>query len=209
MTKNKWYVVWIGRTPGIFETWSQCNDQVKGFSKAKYMSFNTINEAEIAFTEGWEVYWGKKDQRYEKLIKIGLHEDVDVNSVAVDVSCLGPNGPMEFRGIDLKENLMIFSKGPFKKGTSNIGEFLAIVEALQYLENKKSSRVVYSDSLIAIGWVQKKVCNTTLLKNGESEDVFILVEKAIQWLKGNNYPNVILKWNTSEWGEIPADYGRK
>ena len=33
-----------------------------------------------------------------------------------------------------------------------------------------------------------------------------LVEK---WLQENTYTTRILKWKTEEWGEIPADFGRK
>jgi len=157
-----------------------------------------------------EDYWGKKESfSKKKKIEKGLHKDVDANGVAVDVSCRGPNGPMEFRGVDLKKNNIIFSRGPFEKGTSNIGEFLAIVEALHYLKNKRSSKLIYSDSLIAIGWVRDKVCNTTLPRTEESEEIFIMIEHALLWLRNNEYPNKIRKWNTDGWGEIPADYGRK
>ena len=30
-----------------------------------------------------------------------------------------------------------------------------------------------------------------------------------KWLKENKYTTPILKWETREWGEIPADFGRK
>ena len=33
--------------------------------------------------------------------------------------------------------------------------------------------------------------------------------KAEKWLKENKYSTPILKWETKEWGEIPADFGRK
>ncbi len=41
----KYYAVKNGRTTGIFETWSECEKQVKGFSGAKYKSFTTLEEA--------------------------------------------------------------------------------------------------------------------------------------------------------------------
>jgi ribonuclease HI len=31
----------------------------------------------------------------------------------------------------------------------------------------------------------------------------------VKWLKENEYPNKILKWETRAWGENPADFGRK
>jgi len=36
-----------------------------------------------------------------------------------------------------------------------------------------------------------------------------LIERAEKWLQGNTYTTRILKWETKEWGEIPADFGRK
>ncbi|MBF0714592.1 viroplasmin family protein [Gemella sp. GH3] len=42
----KFYAVRNGRKIGIFETWEECNAQVKGYSGAKYKSFNNYNDAE-------------------------------------------------------------------------------------------------------------------------------------------------------------------
>lgn len=39
------YAVAAGKTPGIYNTWPECESQVKGFKYAKYRKFNTINEA--------------------------------------------------------------------------------------------------------------------------------------------------------------------
>lgn len=45
----KYYVVNNGRKPGIYETWEECQAQVKGFSCADYKSYKTLEEAEKAF----------------------------------------------------------------------------------------------------------------------------------------------------------------
>ncbi len=47
---KKFYVVWKGRTPGIFTTWNECKAQVDGFAGAKYKSFPTQAEAEAAYS---------------------------------------------------------------------------------------------------------------------------------------------------------------
>lgn len=46
---NKYYVVWQGRTTGIFTDWSSCKSQVDQFAGARYKSFTTRSEAEAAF----------------------------------------------------------------------------------------------------------------------------------------------------------------
>lgn len=39
MSKKKYYAVKIGIKPGIYETWAECELQIKGVSGAKYKSF--------------------------------------------------------------------------------------------------------------------------------------------------------------------------
>ncbi|MGL4292425.1 MAG: ribonuclease H, partial [Bacteroidales bacterium] len=39
--------------------------------------------------------------------------------------------------------------------------------------------------------------------------IFELVERAEAWLRANTWTTPVYKWNTKEWGEIPADFGRK
>jgi ATP-dependent DNA helicase PIF1 len=42
---SKIYAVKKGRVPGIYETWEEANEQIKGFSGAKHASFKTREEA--------------------------------------------------------------------------------------------------------------------------------------------------------------------
>ena len=50
-------------------------------------------------------------------------------ALCVDAACSGNPGPMEYRGVHLPSGKEIFRYGPIQ-GTNNIGEFLAIVHAL-------------------------------------------------------------------------------
>ena len=47
---KKFYVVWNGRTPGIYTDWSACSKQVDKFPGAKYKSFSSKSEAEAAYS---------------------------------------------------------------------------------------------------------------------------------------------------------------
>ena len=49
--KMPFYAVARGRKPGIFNTWDECESQVRGFSSAKYKKFKTIDEAK-SFVSG-------------------------------------------------------------------------------------------------------------------------------------------------------------
>ena len=128
---------------------------------------------------------------------------------AVDAACSGNPGPMEYRGIDLTTGREVFRYGPIR-GTNNIGEFLAIVHALALMEQRSmKGYTIYSDSVNAQLWVKKQRCATKLERTLETEKAYELIFRAEMWLRTHAYRVPIVKWNTKEWGEIPADFGRK
>jgi len=208
--KQKYYVVWKGKRPGIYESWEACKEQITGYKQAQYKSFDSQKEAMEAFNANYAEYKGKKKGQAElsaaDLIRIG---EPNYHSIAVDAASSGNPGIMEYRGVDTKTAKPLFRQGPFKEGTNNIGEFLAIVHALAYLKRRGSDRIIYTDSRTAMSWVRKKSCNTKLQMNDKNKSLFELIERAIDWLKKNSYSTPIVKWETRAWGEIPADFGRK
>ena len=134
---------------------------------------------------------------------------MDLQAIAVDAACSGNPGQMEYRGVYMRTGKQIFHYGPVF-GTNNIGEFLAIVHGLALLWQKGLPDMpVYSDSVSAIAWVKKKKCKTTLERNEQTEQLYQIIWRAEMWLKTHAYRNPIIKWPTEEWGEIPADFGRK
>ncbi|MEM9142740.1 MAG: ribonuclease H family protein [Bacteroidota bacterium] len=208
--KSKFYVVWKGKRPGIYETWEDCKAQISGYKGAQYKSFSSFPDAKKAFNEDYSDYskgTAKAPQlSQEELARFGLP---NYHSIAVDAASSGNPGPMEYQGVDTKTRKVLFKQGPFAMGTNNIGEFLALVHGLAYLKERKSDRVLYTDSRIAMGWVRKKNCNSKLVERPSNKALFDLVRRAEQWLKNNDYNTPIVKWETRAWGEIPADFGRK
>ena len=140
----------------------------------------------------------------------GLGEaGVDLNAWAVDAACSGNPGPMEYQAIDLQTGARVFHFGPMK-GTNNIGEFLAIVHALALMQQQGLyEKAIYSDSYNAILWVSKKKCKTKLERTPETEALYQIILRAERWLQTHTWRNPIVKWETSKWGEVPADFGRK
>ncbi len=133
---------------------------------------------------------------------------VSADAWAVDAACSGNPGRMEYRGIDLATGAQVFHFGPIH-GTNNIGEFLAIVHALALMDREGIRKTIYSDSYNAILWVSKKKCKTTLARDEQTARLFDIITRAEFWLRTHNIQVPIVKWETSEWGEIPADFGRK
>lgn len=222
MAKNKYYVVWVGRKPGIYTSWTDCQAQTNQVKQAKFKSFRSREEAEIAYREGWKSHWGKAGGATEKNIKgqskektapsmanTFSNDEIDYNSVSVDVGTRGNPGPVEYKGVDTRTGEIIFSHGPVNKGTNNLGEFLAIVHALAYLNKIGSNKTIYTDSRNAMKWVREKAVSTTLKRDKSTAEIWDLIDRALHWLHNHEYENKVLKWETKKWGEIKADYGRK
>lgn len=203
--KQKFYVVWQGRQTGIFSTWEECKKQVTGFATARYKSFENESEARQAFTAGPPRF---STQRPAKSAVVATGKPIMV-SISVDAACSGNPGIMEYQGVETSTKKRLFHGGPFPEGTNNIGEFLAIVHGLSYLKRNNQSIPLYTDSKTAIAWVRNKKANTKIKPTAENAALLELVTRAENWLHNNSWNNPILKWETTVWGEIPADFGRK
>ncbi len=209
-SKKKYYVVWKGKRPGVYTDWTSCKVQIAGFKGAQYMSFATLAEARKAFDSNYPAYKGKKKNMPalspQDLLRIG---EPNYHSIAVDAASSGNPGVMEYQGVDTRSGKLLFRQGPFAEGTNNIGEFLAIVHGLAYLQQRESDRIIYTDSRTAMSWVRKKKCNTKLAETAQNKHLFDLVRRAVDWLNTHSYNTPVVKWETRAWGEIPADFGRK
>ena len=209
--QQKYYTVWKGHNTGVYESWADCQLQIKNFQGAQYKSFSTKALAQKAFEGHYKDYIGKNNKAKDsmsvgELKKIG---QPNYNSLSVDAASSGNPGVMEYRGVDTQTKAQLFHKGPFQEATNNIGEFLALVHGLALLKKENSNRVLYTDSKTAMSWVKKKKCNTKLTRTKDNQSVFELVDRAEIWLQSNTFKTKIKKWETKLWGEIPADFGRK
>ncbi len=211
MGKKKYYVVWKGKKTGVFSSWSECKKQIHSYEGAQYKAFIDKKEAEIAFKKSYSDYKGLNTKK--KVLSNSEKEKYGtpiLESISVDAACAGNPGIMEYRGVLTHNKKEIFKMGPFKNGTNNIGEFLALVHGIALLKSKKIKNIpIYSDSKIAIGWVKKKQCKTNVQFNNTNKDILELIKRAESWLHKNPVEVTILKWETKAWGEIPADFGRK
>ena len=206
MAKRRFYVVWNGIKPGIYGTWEECEAQIKGVNQALYKSFGTLAEAERAYASSPFDYVGNKAKTAKTpTVPSGA---IIKGALAVDAACSGNPGMMEYRGVYIATGEEIFHFGPMF-GTNNIGEFLAIVHGLALLKQKGIDIPIYSDSHNALLWVAQKKCKTKLPRDARSEELFGYIERAEKWLKNNSYTTRLIKWETAQWGEIPADFGRK
>ena len=59
MSKNKFFVVWEGKEPGIYRSWEECKRQIHGYEGAIYKGFATEAEAREAMVSPCWDYIGK------------------------------------------------------------------------------------------------------------------------------------------------------
>ena len=222
--KQKYYVVWQGRKPGIYTDWDECKEQVVGVQGAQYKGFDSMAEAEAAirlpYSSVVKVESGERrvesgkpsalviDENGMTAVKPGTANPPVLDALAVDAACSGNPGVMEYQGIYIPTRTRVFHYRA-EKGTNNIGEFLAIVHGLSYLKKHRLNQIIYSDSVNAISWVRQKVCKSKLVEDASTAELWNYIHRAENWLRTNSYTTEIRKWDTDNWGEIPADFGRK
>jgi ribonuclease HI len=217
--QKKFYVVWLGHVPGVYTEWPIAKQQIDGYKGAKYKSFPDRRQAEAAYANGFQRYIdaavssNSSHQRprpeSSRRSNAPSTEKIISQSISVDAACSGNPGAMEYQGVTTSGKKQLFHRA-FPLGTNNIGEFLALVHALAFLKGQNMGDLpIYSDSQIAIGWIKKGKCKTTLIRNPKTASLYTYIDKAEEWLKSNKITNPIYKWNTKVWGEIPADFGRK
>lgn len=213
--RRKYYVVWEGRATGVFDSWEECRDQTEGYPGAKYKAFPTSEAAVAAFRGNPRDHIGiiKAIASHKATPAVNIEAlPVVMPSIAVDAACSRNPGPVEYQGVDLRTGRQIFHAGPWPEGTNNIGEFLSIVHAMALLVNKQRTDIaIYSDSRTGMSWVNKGHANTKIIPTAANAVLRQLVARAEAWLAAHpasTRPR-LLKWDTDEWGEIPADFGRK
>ena len=182
MAKNaprKWYVVWAGRSPGIYPDWSSCKLQTDGFPGARFKSFNSQAEAEAAFgskpaasasarSATSRATPAQAKSGLPTLSKLQIGKVAANVKIFVDGGC-NPNPGEAGSGVAVYKHDVLSSLwyGRYQpKGTNNTAELAALHFGLVLAGeaiNKGLSAAVFADSSYAIncitqwaaGWEKK------------------------------------------------------
>lgn len=202
MAKKNFYVVLKGRKPGIYNSWPECEAQVKGFSGASYKGVSTYDQA-------YELFHGVKPKKNDPILK---KQNLDTTfaterCIYVDAACSGNPGPAEFRYLWSDTGEVIYHSSKFN-ATNNIAEFLGIVDALMFVKENNLDVDIFTDSKSGLSWVFNKKIKTSYEWEKDPR-LSRAIMKCLDFLEKNEkYPR-LRKWNTALQGEIPADFGRK
>jgi len=128
--------------------------------------------------------------------------------IAVDGYCKGNPGPGGYRIVNIETGEIIYEWHSGYDITNNIAEFLGLAHALGLVKKGKASGIIYTDSEIAMAWVKAKSA-TTKFDTSNNELLAQRIWKCECFLAEQKMPLMYKKWETKNWGEVPADFGNK
>ncbi|MDP5045257.1 MAG: ribonuclease H family protein, partial [Leeuwenhoekiella sp.] len=99
--KEKFYVVWQGKKPGIYTKWKDCKAMIDGFAGAQFKSFESFTEAKAAYNKDFKDVKGKsKTKKTLSEAEKQKYGEPNLYSIAVDAASSGNPGIIEYRGVD-------------------------------------------------------------------------------------------------------------
>jgi len=167
LAKNKYYVIFRGRNPGIYTEWYGKNgaeEQITGFPNARYQGFLSKEEAEKAYQE-WVIKNplpapGQLDFTSEISGKSVLHsaptDSVPLKAVTIytDGGCSYNPGPGGYGAVIITRNQLKELSAGYRMTTNNRMEIMACIVALDDLK-ERSEVTLYSDSQYVVNAITK------------------------------------------------------
>jgi len=200
----KFYVVWEGRETGIFTDWNSCKRQVDKFAGARYKSFKTRAEAEVAYSgkstaapsKGATIRGGKseglaKTKKKSSAQTIKTYTATEIAAMQVDTKIFTdggcePNPGKAGSGIAVYHNDVVSELwyGLFNPvGTNNTAELNALHQALMMARDiiaKGKSVAIFCDSKYSIQsviqWAVSWEKNGWKKKTGEIKNLLLIQE---------------------------------
>lgn len=131
-----------------------------------------------------------------------------VDASVVKINSKNSAGLAEIRGVDISSGKIVFNKSISWRTTNNIAEYLAIYVGFLYVDSLGKDMVIYSDSTNAISWIRNGKCKTGFHSTDPKQQQNIIKAESRTTSDWKNVKSVRF-WNNKEWGENPADFGRK
>ena len=195
--KQKYYVVWRGREPGIFSTWDDCAAQVSGYTAAEYKSFDTLREAREAYQANYADYAGKTKTSLTQ-VQLRAYGKPIVPSYCVDAACSGNPGPGGWGAILDYNGTRKELSGGEAETTNNRMELTGAIVALESLKRPCKVEMHVDSAYVKDGitkWIhgwKRNGWKTADKKPVKNEDLWQRLEIALKphkiewhWVKGH------------------------
>ncbi|CAK5264469.1 unnamed protein product [Mycena citricolor] len=229
MAPGKWYAVRNGRRPGLYNSWPECESQVKGFNSAVYKSFKSMAEAQSwlgvvsqspssAIAEAASSTSKASSSRGKKRPLVPEIEDTTGwDIVYTDGACKGNGKPGSVAGVGVwwgpSDPRNIAERCPGDQ-TNNRAELIAIVRALEETPISKKPLLIRSDSVYSIkclgewlpGWVRNN-WTSSLGESVKNKEIIRYIATLLnaRALKGQKVHFEHVKGHSGEAGNEGAD----
>ena len=222
MARNKRNNVYVVETrPGhveTFDNWPQCQAFVRGKSfpfaggvdREEALAKMEAGKKKIAWTASVRAAKGQSAGKEQTKRggqppagkKKNKPADYPVTGICADAGTHGNPGPCEYQVADL--NGVVLAHKHLGVHSNNFAELAGIGAMIQYAV-KNGQKILWTDSSVALAWIRSANPGPTVR---ERPLILKMVEKIRKLLA--DHPEIGLrKWKTRQWGEIPADFGRK
>ena len=125
MGAKKYYVIWKGKKTGVFSSWDKVKKLVQGVEGAKYKSFGSKAEANIAIKKKYSDYQGHKSKKIALSDADKARFGVPIkNSLTVDAACSGNPGRWNIVGFYITINKRFLRWVLLKMALIILGNFL-------------------------------------------------------------------------------------
>lgn len=184
---KKFYVIWVGREPGIYTDWPTAQKQVMKFAGAKYKSFTSKAEADAAFSDGSVSSVAKTTTKSSGPKQSGNNLSAPPIKTDVVIYCDGgcdPNPGKAGSGVAVYQDdaLIQLWYGVFNpNGTNNTAELSALFYSLQLAQHATTqglSAQILCDSMYSIqcirDWATGWEKNGWKKKTGEIKNLDII-----------------------------------
>ncbi len=164
---KKYYVVWKGAKPGIYDSWPAAKSQTEGRADAQFMGFPSLAEAQKAYQSSYtkaltQRSLQKKPTNTKKVASHSTQASSTIAEIAIycDGAC-SPNPGKSGTGVAIYEQNQLTSLwyGLFEKqGTNNTAELNGMLKAFQFAQHyiKQQKHVqILSDSKYSIDCITK------------------------------------------------------
>lgn len=196
---KKHYVVWKGRTKGIFDNWEQCKKSIQGFKGSKYKSYANYDTA----VENFVLVNNKNKKIHKRTTDPSMIKQKPNDGILVKSEYMSELDSVKYDCVDIKSSKTIASKKGLINSGKNIGQFLAVVDSLKYNKANGLNQSIYVESKKVLHWIRIKKALTKLEKNNVNKESFELIKDAEKWLDQNTVEmSKLHKWETKEWGDI-------
>jgi ribonuclease HI len=123
------------------------------------------------------------------------------SGICSDAGTHGNPGKCEYQVADLDGNVLAHEH--LGVHTNNFAELCGIVAALEYANDHKITEV-WTDSDVCLHWISSGKVGETVHERDLILDILDTIQTILEVGSAE-----LRKWETSVWGEIPADFGRK